>query len=241
MTTSRALLLLALSAHPAILHAQRFDVASVKPNRTAACQGRWDLNVSHGTLTAQNAPLLRIVSRAYHLTDDRVSGPAWLESQCYDIQAKAPAGTPDAAVMSMLQALLQERFHMVARRQSQDRSFFALIVDPGGLKLQPFGAKLSAPSANDGRILFMARHLPDLCERLGKVTTRPVLDQTGLDGDYQIELAYLPFGAAAGDPSDPASDIVTAVRDQLGLKLESRRGMVDILKIDSVDKVPTGN
>ena len=193
-------------------------------------------------VNAENAPLLRIVSRAYHLTDDRVSGPVWLDSQCYDIRAKAARGVPDRDLMPMLQALLEERFHLAARSEASERPIFALVIDKGGSKLHPFGDKFPTPSSpNEGNILFMARHMADLCERLGKVTGRPVIDQTGLHGDYQIELSYLPFGGTGGDPADPSSDIFSALRDQLGLKLEARRGMVDVLKIDSIDKVPTAN
>jgi uncharacterized protein (TIGR03435 family) len=200
------------------------------------------LNASHGTVTAENAPLLRIISRAYNLTDDRVSGPAWIESQCYDIRAKASTNLADHDLMPMLQALLHERFHLVAHLESAERPIFALVVDKGGSKMRPYGDKISVPSSiDDGNILFMARHLPDLRERLGKVTGRPVIDKTGLDGDYLIVLTYLPLGSTNNDSSDPASGIFSAVRDQLGLKLESQRGLVDVLKIDSVDKVPTEN
>jgi uncharacterized protein (TIGR03435 family) len=220
----------------------RFDVASVKPNRPAACHGRWDFSTSHGTLTAENAPLLRIISRAYNLTDDRVSGPAWIDSECYDISAKASANVPNADLMRMLQTLLKERFHLVARHESDERPILALLVDKGGSKMHPYGDKIATPpSANDGKILFMARHLPDLCERLGKVTGRPVIDKTRLDGDYLIVLRYLPLDSTGGDPSDPATDIFSAVRDQLGLKLEVQRGVVEILKIASVDKIPSAN
>jgi len=237
-------ILFALST--ALLHAQapeaRFEVASVKPNLTAACRGRWDLSASHGKLTAENAPLLRIISRAYNLTDDRVSGPPWLDSQCYDITAKASGDLPEHALMPMLQALLKERFHLVARRDSDERPILALLVDKGGAKLPRYGAHVPTRSSlSDGRVLFMARHLPDLCERLGKVAGRPVINKTGLNGDYLIVLTYLPSISTDGDPADSASDIVAAVRDQLGLKLESQRGMVEVLKIESVDKVPTGN
>jgi uncharacterized protein (TIGR03435 family) len=83
--------------------------------------------------------------------------------------------------------------------------------------------------------------LPDLCERLGKVTGRPVIDKTGLDGDYMIVLTYPPLNSTDGDPSEPASDIFAAVRDQLGLRLEAQWGAVEILKIASVDKIPTEN
>jgi uncharacterized protein (TIGR03435 family) len=238
----------AIVAAHSTLHAQtaaqaelRFDVASVRPNRTAGCRGRWDFTASRGTVAAVNAPLLRIISRAYNLTDDRVSGPAWMESQCFDITAKAMGAVQDRDLMPMLQSLLRERFHLVFHRESDVRPVSVLVVDKGGSKLHAYGEKVVDPPANDGKILFMARRLPDLCERLGKVTGRPVIDKTGLDGDYLIVLTYLPFDSANGDPSDPGADIISAVRDQLGLKLESQRGMVEILKIDRIDKVPTAN
>jgi len=221
----------AQTAAPIKLH---FDVASVRPNHTAGCRGRWDFRASHGTVTAENAPLLRIISRAYNLTDDRVSGPAWIDSECYDIKAKVEGDVPERDLMPMLKGLLAERFHLVARRASGERPIFALVIDKGGSKMHPYGDRVSAPSlTNNGRILFMARHMPDLCERLGKVTGRPVIDKTGLNGDYMIVLTYLPFGSTSGDSSGGAPE--------LGLRLESQRGSVEVLKIDSLDKVPTEN
>lgn len=215
----------------------RFDAASVRPSR-AACQGRWDFSLSHGALTAQNAPLLRIISRAYSLTDDRVSGPAWLDSECYDIRAKAGADLPDSDVKQMLQSLLSERFHLVVQREQEERAVFALLVDKGGPKLKSYGERNSPSASSAGRTLFMARHLPDLCERLGKVIGQPVIDKTGLNGDYLIRLTYP--GLDADDPQ-ATTTIFSAVRDQLGLKLEAQRAAVDTLKIVSVDRTPTPN
>jgi len=241
LATRIAAVLFALAAAHAQSSELRFDAASVKQNHASDCRGRWDFAVSHATVTAENAPLRRIISRAYQLTDDRISGPAWIDSQCYDIRAKAPAGASDSDLMVMLQRLLVERFHLIARRESNERPVFFLVIDKGGTKLSADGDKNSKPAAGDGRVLFMARHLPDLCERLATVAGRPVLDKTGLDGSYQIEFTYVPFGTVAGDPSETGSDIFSAVRDQLGLKLEAQRAMVEILKIESIDKVPTRN
>jgi uncharacterized protein (TIGR03435 family) len=232
-----------------VVHAQkgpspelRFAVASIKPNHAAACDGWWDFRASHGTLVTENAPLRRIISRAYNLTDDRVSGPAWIDSECFDVRAKSSHEVPDRELMPMLQELLKERFHLVARRESGERPILALLVDKGGPKLRPYDdASSGPPSVHDSRILFMARQLPDLCERLGKVTGRPVVDRTGLDGDYQIELTYSPFGSPSVDQADPSSDMVSAARTQLGLRLEAQRGSVEVLKVESVDKVPTRN
>lgn len=232
----------ALPAQDGVPPRVRFDVASVKPNRTDGCRGRWDFSTTNGTLRAVNAPLLRIVSRAYNLTDDRVAGPQWMESECYDIVAKAPAGASERDVMRMLQSLLEERFHLVARLEAEERQVLALLPDKGGPKIPRYGDDVPAPPfVNDGRVVFMARRLHDLRERLGKVTGRPVVDKTGLEGDYLIVLTYLPLGSTGADATDPASDIVSAVRSQLGLRLEPQRGSVEMLKISSVDKIPTEN
>lgn len=250
---ARLIFLCAIGAARCVVHAQaapaelRFDVATVRANQANGCRGRWGFTASHGTFTAENAPLLRIISRAYGVTDDRVVGPSWIESQCYDIKAKTLPDVPERDLMLMAQALLKERFHLVARREREKRSIFALVIDKGGVKLRPYGEKVSGlasvvPSAvDDGGILFVVRHIPDLCERLGIVTGRPVVNKTGLNGDYMIALTYRLISSTNSDSSDAATDIFLAVREQLGLRLESQRGSVDVLKIEGVDKVPTAD
>ena len=220
----------------------RFDVASVRLNKRFACAGPWDFSAAHDTVRAVNAPLLRIVSRAYRLTDDRIKGPSWLDSQCYDITAKAgPGGGPAPDLMSMLQTLLRERFHLAGSLVSDRRPVFALVVDQDGLKLPRDGEKIARPQPDvDGKVLFMAKTLRDLCERLGKVAGRPVIDQTGLQGKFVIVLSYPP-DSNTGDPDGSRADIFSAVREQLGLRLEAREGIVEVLKIDSIDKIPSAN
>jgi uncharacterized protein (TIGR03435 family) len=238
------------------LHAQtrpqpgpRFDVASVRRNEAAACSGRWDFSASHGLVTAENAPLMRIVSRAFNLTDDRVSGPGWLNSECYDIRAKASSSNLSGRdLMSMLQELLRDRFHLVSHYESEKRPVFDLVTDEGGAKMHPDGDNVPVSwSKDDGRTLFMAKTLRDLCERLGKVTGRPVVDKTGLQGKYVIVLTYLPAirtddpAVQSSRPSDPGGDIFSAVREQLGLRLVPQHEALDILKIDRIEKIPTEN
>lgn len=221
----------------------RFDVASVRVNRAAGCRGRWDLRASNGIVIAENAPLLRIVSRAFHLTDDRVLGPAWMESECYDIQAKTSmTEASERDLMTMLQELLRERLLLQAHFESGERPIFALSPDRGGVKFGSDDDILEQrPPTGSGQVLFMARTLQDLCERLGSVTGRPVVDKTGLSGRYVIVLSYVPLAAANAEPAGPGADVFAAVRDQLGLRLEAERDVVQILKVDSVEKVPSEN
>lgn len=250
MFLTSGLAILSLKAQPAPSPGLHFEVASVRLNQLKACSGRWDLTASHGKVTAENAPLLRITSRAFDLTDDMVSGPGWLNSECYDVSAKASSSSvPDRDLMSMLQDLLKERFHFLSHYESVNRPAFDLVVDAGGSKMHPDGDN-NAPvqwSRSDGRTVFAAKTLRDLCERLGRVTGRPVFDKTGLVGRYFIVLAYLAPGPGdsitgdAGAASDPSGDIFSAVREQLGLRLLPRREPVEILKIDNIEKIPTQN
>ena len=219
-----------------------FDVASVRLNRTFACQGRWDFTAVHGSVDAENAPLRRIISRAYNLTDDRVIGPSWIESQCYDIKAKSSLkGATHDDLMSMLQSLLKERMHLGAHLDSEERPVFDLLTEKAGAKMPPDGAKVEVPPINGGKVLFMAKTLSDLCERLGIVTGRPVVDKTGLQGKFVIVLTYLPLGLANGDSADSSFDVFSAVREQLGLRLEPHHELLEVLNIDAIDKLPATN
>src|ERR1035438_4588025 len=178
--SARLIFLCAIGAAHCVVHAQaaasaelRFDVATVRLNQADGCRGRWGFTASHGTFTAENAPLLRIISRAFGVTDDRVSGPSWIESQCYDIKAKTSADVPERDLMLMAQALLKERLHLAAHLEPEERSgaassnfhpgalhlaahlepeerpIFALVIDKGRAKLRPYGAKVSGPSSAD--------------------------------------------------------------------------------------------
>ncbi|MDE3196396.1 MAG: TIGR03435 family protein [Acidobacteriota bacterium] len=220
----------------------RFEVASVYFNKRFDCAGPWNFAVSYGTVTARNAPLLRIISRAYNLTDDQVKGPSWLDSRCYDINAKTSGTTGDAELMAMLRALLRERLHLQAHIESEARPVYLLSIDKGGIRMPAEGGEIPPPPIpGDGRVLFMAKTLKDLCERLGKVTGRPVVDRTGLQGKFIIALTYAPYDSANADANGPRADIFSAVRDQLGLRLEPGVANAAILKVDAVQKLPEAN
>jgi uncharacterized protein (TIGR03435 family) len=78
-----------------------------------------------------------------------------------------------------------------------------------------------------------------VCDQLAGRVGRPVLDRTGLSGEYSFELYFTPDGANPGDDAEPG--IFDALREQLGLRLEAGRGPVELLIVDRAEKVPTGN
>ena len=122
---------------------QTFEVASVKPSPASPEGGDGNLirkpnvEVSHGRLIMRNTSLSSCVQWAYGVNDYQISGPGWMNSERYDITAKAADSVPDSQLRPMLQALLAERFKLTLHRHTKDLAMFALVVAKGGPKLHP--------------------------------------------------------------------------------------------------------
>ena len=167
----------------------------------------------------------------------------------------------------MLQNLLLDRFKMILHRETRTATEYELTVVKKGPKLREFAENAPAPAngklsitENDGFVRIRPGPLPvewgggtwhawgggetvaELVDYLGSVLKAPVVDKTGLTGRYDYNLEYAgPPGAATDNLADSAPDFATAVKDQLGLKLESQKGPVDLLVIDHIEKTPTAN
>jgi uncharacterized protein (TIGR03435 family) len=227
-----------------------FDVAVVKVNQTES--GHTSAHSGPGGLEMSNVTLRFCITRAWRITDPQVSGPAWIDSDRYDIVAKAPAGAPEAQIPEMLQALLAERFKLVAHRERKELPAFALVVGKNGPKLtkaelnESGGGMTSGDGTVSGQAVTMARLASFLATpRLD--LGLPVVDQTGLEGTFSFTLKWTPekllTGKAAGKAPDldgPPS-IFTALNEQLGLKLEKRKALLEVLIVDKAERVPTEN
>jgi uncharacterized protein (TIGR03435 family) len=139
-TSTRALILFtatAAFAQPADIPA--FDVASVKVRQPGAAgerRGRQNIQVSPGTVTMQGVNLKTAIRWAWHVSEFQVTGPDWLDSERYEIAAKAAAPAPEEQLRLMMRALLQERFKLALHRQTKELSVFVLTVGKNGLKVQ---------------------------------------------------------------------------------------------------------
>jgi len=155
-----------------------------------------------------------------------------------------------------LRALLAERFQVVLHREAKEQSVYALVVAKGGPKLQPAQAK--EPTGPRGPMMRMGRgelsgqgvELEMLTRTLSSQLGRTVIDRTGLTGNFDFKLTWtpdpgqsagppggLPPGADAPPPPDPnGPSVFTALQEQLGLRLESQKGPVEMLVIDRVEK-----
>ena len=252
-----------------------FEVASVKVNTSGENRALFG-NAPGGRFNATNVPLRSLIAAAYGspqpLPNFRIiGGPSWIDSDRFDIVAKAAdnsqPGAPDNVFM-MLRTLLIDRFKLVAHRETRELTLYELVLARSDKKLGPQlrptvvdcvparrGGPLPAPQPNGrptcgmlggaGRIAGGGADIDQLAAQLSRLLNSTVLDKTGLSGQYDVDLTFTPELLSAGGPPPPGVDpngpsVFTALQEQLGLKLQSGRGPVDVLVIDHVEH-PTEN
>jgi uncharacterized protein (TIGR03435 family) len=246
----RSALLLAIAA-AAYAQAPAFDVATIKP---ADPNGSVAIRRSGYRIATTSTSLLFLITWAYDVHSDLVFGkPAWLDSIRYDIVANAPhddrsAGPAPLAAQptdfkKLMQALLAERFHLVLRRETRELPIYALVTAKGGPKFRLTEAPAVAGQTpfrmtGAGRLAGEQVSAEMLAKALSGQLDRSVQDQTGLQGVFDFQLAWEPEMAHA---RVEGASLFTAIQEQLGLKLESRKGPVEVLVIERIESVPTGN
>jgi len=189
---------------------------------------------------AENMSMTLLVSAAFGISDNTISAkPDWFDSTFYSVKAK-PEG--DTALTydqykPLLQQMLKQRFKLAVHHETRDVPGYVLVVAKDGPKLKP-GKETAAYGyiLPDG-LQSPSESIGSLAAMLARPLGRPVIDKTGIAGNYEINLSYAP--AASTDSTLPS--IFTAVQEQLGLKLESQKVPQDFLVIDHIEKVPTEN
>ncbi len=253
-----------------------FEVATVKPSNGRE-PDRGTI-MSPGRFRAENVPVKDVIMFAYDLkSNSQISGyPEWASSSDYDIDAKADEATtaaleklpPDQRsrqVMLMVQALLADRFHLKVGYQAREIPVYALVIAKGGPKLtRSTGPRLLAGGGTQSGIIeTRSGELESINSSLDEfaaaasdmpeIGDRVVVNKTGLTGNYNWTLKWMPEPSAqqdfggAGDATPPPSgsgnsapSLFTALEEQLGLKLESQKGSVETLVVNSIER-PTPN
>ena len=234
--------------------APEFDVAAIHRHIPEPHE-RSHIIDSSGRLTTINVDLKTIIQWAYDLPQSRiVGGPSWLDSARWDIEAKADNALdmqksydPAAARLEkrrMVQALLAERFHLTVHRETRQLPIYNLVVAKDGPKFIATKADGSRFDRSNGRIAVEGgdNTVEVLAEQLAETLGRVVVDKTGIAGRYKIALTWTPDDRAA-QPStagDSGPSIFTALEEQLGLKLASDKGPVQVLVVDSAE-IPSEN
>ena len=235
------------------------EVATIKPSRPdegfSLGLGRGGSNVFTTTAT----PLRTLIQFANGIHPRQISnGPSWMDSERYDVTIKPDQeGLPTIAQMRVLvRKLLADRFKLVSHREKKQLSVYAITEAKGGPKLSRHeGPESKQPSFGFGRGMLNIRN-STMTEFAGflqaNILDQPVVDQTGLTDRFDFTVRYTPDAAQlanlpAGVPPPPPTneaeappDLFTAFQQQVGLKLESKKALVDVVVVDSVER-PSDN
>jgi uncharacterized protein (TIGR03435 family) len=232
-----------------------FVVATIKPSRPDAPRGGYGIRGQDVTTT--NVTVSWMIKLAYNVHANQISGaPSWLDSERYDTVGRSNTpGEPSRDQMKlMIQKLLVDRFQLRFHTEKKELPVYAMVLGKGGPKLAVSAGDPNAfPGIGFGRepgvISLMGRNtgLNGVANGLqSNILDRPVVDQTGLTGRYDFQLRFTPdaiqlanFGglqpANAAD-LNPPPDIFTAFEQQLGLKLQATRAVVDVMVIDRIER-----
>jgi uncharacterized protein (TIGR03435 family) len=225
-----------------------FEVASVK--RAVPVSGP-RTRVSPNVFFRSGDTLEGLIRYAYSVQRFQVlGGPAWARAERFEVNAKATEAVPDTQMRLMVRRLLEERFKLVLRSERQEMQHLSLVVARADGRLGPELTKCEDPSnppasrpiavPRDGFAeRFRCAQLSELVMLANAFLQTPVVDATGMTGLWNYALAFSET-PSAGTAEVTAPPLATALREQLGLRLEPKRGPVEVLIIDSVQQ-PTEN
>jgi uncharacterized protein (TIGR03435 family) len=234
--------------------APQFEAASLKLSQLEA--GRM-VSGSHGgpgtadpgRWWAENLTVANLLMNAYSLKPYQLVRPSWMDATRLRIEAKVPPGATREQLNLMLRSLLAERFQMKVHREEKEMAILQLTVARNGPKLRPASAEkraddqiLGGMNEANGRVRWTHKQATTemLALMLGLSLRVAVVDTTGLTGKYDVDLSWMPDRVGATQ-SEPGPTIYAALQEQLGLKLEQTKGVVEVVVVDAADRTPSGN
>jgi uncharacterized protein (TIGR03435 family) len=178
-----------------------FEVASIRPNHSGS--GNSSTNVSKGRLIIENQSLKQLIERAYDVRNFSFSGPGWLENEHFDVEAKPPVGVSPTQMLLMLQTLLIDRFKIAVHHQKRSLAGYAVTVGKGGNKLEAGdNTESSSTSTGLGRMEARNTSMGKFADMLARQLDQPVQDMTGLQGNYNLKLEWMPTDSPSSTGTD---------------------------------------
>ncbi|HEX4274897.1 MAG TPA: TIGR03435 family protein [Bryobacteraceae bacterium] len=249
-----------------------FEVASIKPSDPNPSNRMFiGMKADAGMVHYTNITLKDCIRAAWRVRDFQIQAPDWMNTAHFEITAKLPTGASMDQIPAMMQGLLAEKFGLTLRHDTREQSVYALVAGKTGPKLQPAAVKADSQPETalgpDGkpRQAVMLRfppsgvglHAPSanlatLAEALSRFTARPVVDMTGIDGQYEFDLSFAPetmervadpraVPGGTGATDDLTTPSLFDAVQQYGLRLEARKAPVEILTVTHAEKTPAEN
>ena len=231
---------MAADAHPS------FAVAAIKPHDPDSRRQGFDAQGDR--FTVRNQTVASLMQFAYAIYWRQIiDAPDWVFHDRYDIEGKTDTeGEPNLRQQQeMLQKLLADRFGLKFHRDKRELSVYAIQIAKGGPKLTAAANPDAQPDQDANghgtelTQIYTSSSMADFAMGMQFFLDRPIVDQTGLTGRYDLKLRYTPDEARATDPNAPPG-IFTAIQQQLGLKLEATKASIDVFVIERAEK-PTPN
>jgi uncharacterized protein (TIGR03435 family) len=244
---------------------ESFEVAEVRPSAPGATEGGFSIKPG-GRLDAHGITLKNLIAFGWEQDDDDdIVGPKAIDTNRFDIVAKAPGvlgsgqqGLDMDSLSHMVKSLVEDRFQLKVHMEDRPVTVYALVAvkpkmntaDPSNRTSCKNSAANIAKVASSVSRTFICQNvtMKQLVEKLPQIAggyiDHPVVDMTGLDGAYDFPLNFSPMRAfrAGGEAADPngAISLFEAV-EKLGIKLEQQKHVMPVLVIDHVDEQPTDN
>ena len=230
-----------------------FEVASVKKQAQRIASIPTGLSTPSAALHWTNATLVSMLLFAYNVSNfELIGGPDWIRTDLFEINARAATEVSQDEKRLMMQSLLEDRFKVVVRKDRQEMRISELTLARSDGRLGPNVTACLDPNTPEPRrvaprggqlwVVYCGT-IAELARNASMILRAPFVDRTGVTAKWRIEITFIDprfatsVGGGGQTPVDPnLTDISTAMREQLGLKMESVNGPVDILVVESAQQ-----
>jgi uncharacterized protein (TIGR03435 family) len=210
-----------------------FDAASIgrSPPYEPGMPNGMRVDATH--VITEAYPIRTLILGAFHIEGWALIGaPDWTRDEGYNITATMPAGTPNEKIEAMMRTLLADRCKLVLHRETKDSPVYELVVAKGGSKLKVSADGQYGVRRAVGHLEVRHASIATFLRSLNEPSDRPILDKTDTKGLFDFTLDWTPETRAGAD----GPSIFTAMEEQLGLKLESRKEALEYVVIDHIER-----
>lgn len=216
----------------------RFEVASIKASAPGGSLGTIYPAPGRQRYVGTNVSLKLMMTVAYRVNFEQISGPDWISDELFDVNAQAEQPATIEELHVMLRNMVVDRFRLRMHIETKTRAIYVLSADQGGVKLKPSETEGDPQVSQPAQWTLAARstRMNYFSWLLGLFVDRPIVDRTGLKNAYDFTLSWNPELSAETSSENPAPGLFEAVKKELGLRLDPQNGPLEILVVDHAER-----